>query len=68
MNWDIFSMKLITGSIDMSLELSGECVISSVLSHHNKDLKWWTSVTALLQLRVLFSKQRIAYPQGVRAG
>ena len=27
--------------------MSGECVISSVLSHHNKNLKWWASVTAL---------------------
>ena len=61
-------MKLIPGNIDMSLELSGECVISSVLSHHNKDLKQWTSVLARLQLSVLFSKQRIVHPQGVRAG
>ena len=30
--------------------LSGECVISSVLSHHSKNLKWQTSVTARLQL------------------
>ena len=27
--------------------LSGECVISSVLSHHNKNLKRWTGLTAL---------------------
>ena len=27
----------------------GECVISSVLSHHSKNLKWQTSVTVLLQ-------------------
>ena len=37
--------------------MSGECVISSVLSHCNKDLKRWTSVTASLQLRVLFGKE-----------
>ena len=30
----------------------GEFVISSVLSHHNKNLKWWTSVTALRQTSV----------------
>jgi len=27
--------------------MSGECVVSSVLSHHNRSLKQWTSVTAL---------------------
>ena len=27
--------------------LLGECVVSSVLSHCNKNLKWWASVTAL---------------------
>ena len=27
-----------------------ECIISSVLSHHSKNLKWQTSVTAWLQL------------------
>ena len=32
--------------------LSGECVISSVLSHHNKNLKQWTSVTALRQASI----------------
>ena len=30
--------------------MSGECVISLVLSHCSKNLKWQTSVTALLQL------------------
>ena len=35
----------------------GDSVISSVLSHCNKDLKLWTSVTASLQLRVLFGKE-----------
>ena len=28
----------------------GKCVISSVLSHHSKKLKWQTTVTACLQL------------------
>ena len=46
--------------------MSEVCIISSVL--RNKDLKWQTSVTAWLQLRPLFSKQRIVHPQGVRAG
>ena len=32
--------------------LSGECVISSVLSHHNKNLKQWTSVTVLRQASI----------------
>ena len=32
-----------------SFFLSGEYVTSSVLSHHNKNLKRWTSVTALRQ-------------------
>ena len=31
----------------MHLKVSGECVISSVLSHHKKSLKRRTSVTAL---------------------
>ena len=44
-----------------------ECVISSVLSHHCKDLKRRTSVTARWQLRVLFCKQRKVHPWGVRA-
>ena len=30
----------------------GECVISLVLSHHNKNLKRWTSITALGQTSV----------------
>ena len=49
-------------------DMSGECVVSSVLSCSSKDLKPWTSVTAQLQLRVLFAKQRKAYPHGVRVG
>ena len=48
--------------------LLGECIISQVLSYHTKDLKWRTSVTAQLQLWVLFGKQRIVPPRGVRAG
>ena len=38
------------------LVLSEECVISSILSHHSKDLKQQTSVTAQSQPRVLFGK------------
>ena len=41
----------------------GECIISSVLSYCNKDLKWRTNVTPQLQLRVLFSNQRIGHPK-----
>ena len=37
--------------------MSGGCVISSVLAHCNKDLKWRTSVTASFQLRVLFGQE-----------
>ena len=46
--------------IDISsseMDMSRECVIASVLSHHNKNLKWLTSVAAWLELRVLFGKQ-----------
>ena len=46
--------------------MSEECVISSVLSHCSKDLKWRARVTALLQLRVLFGKRRKVHPRGVR--
>ena len=48
--------------------MSGEFIISSVLSRRNKDLKWWVSVTARLQLRVLFGRQRIVHSQGMRSG
>ena len=34
----------------IAFNMSGECVLSSVLSHQSKALKWRTSVTALLQL------------------
>ena len=49
-------------------DVSGECVISLVLSHCSKDLKWGTSVTAWFQFKLIFAKQRIIYPSGVRAG
>ena len=49
-------------------DMSGECVISLVLSCHNKDLKLWTSITVWLQLRVLFSKQRIVHPRDMMVG
>ena len=29
-------------TISHNMDVSGECVISSVLSHHNKHMKWWT--------------------------
>ena len=48
--------------------MSLKYVISSVLSFQSTDLKQRTSVTARLQLRVLFSKQRKVHPRGVRAG
>ena len=48
--------------------LSGKCEISLVLSCCSKDLKQKTSVTAWLQLRVLFGKQRKVHPQGMKAG
>ena len=48
-------------------QVSGDCVICLVLSYGSKDLKWHTSVTVQLQLRVLFGKQRIVHPPGVRA-
>ena len=51
-----------------SFLLLREWVISWVLFCGNKDLKWQTNVTAHLQLRVLFSKQRIVHPWGGRAG
>ena len=58
-------LQVCSNSLDLVL---GECVISLVLSCHNKDLKWRTSVIAWLQLRVLFVKQRIVNPGGMRAG
>ena len=49
------------------LILSGKCVISSVLSCHNKNLKWWTSSWMdHCYSSVLFRKQRKIHPQGVR--
>ena len=49
------------------ISVLGECVISLVLSCHNEDLKWRTKVIAWLQLTVLFVKQRVGNPGGVRA-
>ena len=42
-----------------SLELSGECVISSVLSHHNKNLKRRTGVKALGQTMSQLSNRSV---------
>ena len=49
------SCPLRSGKLQLSSEQwlvkgLGECVISSVLSHRSKNLKWLTSVTAWLQL------------------
>ena len=38
---------------EYSMEVLGECVISSVLSPPNKNLKRWTSITALRQTSVI---------------
>ena len=46
--------------------VSGEYVVSLFLSCCSKDLKWQISVTAQLQLRIIFSKQSRVYPGGVR--
>ena len=48
--------------------LSGECVISSVLSCHSKNSKQQTSVTTRLQFSFFFGKQRKICPWGMRAG
>ena len=48
------------------ISVLGECVISSVLSHHSKDVKGGT-VLHLCYSSVLFGKQRIVYPRDVRA-
>ena len=53
--------------ISLPAILCQESVISLALSYWNKDLKQETSATAQLQLRVLFGKQRIVHPPGVRA-
>ena len=45
--------------------VSGECVISSVLSHHSKNLKWWVG---RCYSSVLIGKQRKRDPRGVRVG
>ena len=51
-----------------AIVVSGECAISSLMSCCSKELKWWTSVTAQLQLRVSLGKQRKVHPRVVRAG
>ena len=55
----------------VSIIMSGECVISSALSRHNKNLKWRTSVSALgrtsitapCNSSILFRKQRKIHPE-----
>ena len=46
--------------MEVVITLVGECVISSVLSHHSKSLKRQTSVIALLWLRV-YSASKVKY-------
>ena len=58
-------MVVVSISGNQQMLLWVECVISSVLYCHNKDLRQWTSVTAQLYFRVLFSNQRIVHSQGV---
>ena len=45
----------------------GECIISSVQTLHNKDLNGGP-VLYLSNSSVLFGKQRIVYPHGMRVG
>ena len=65
----------------MAPDVSEKFAISSVLCRHSKNLRWWTSVIARLQLRlnggavlqlsdssVLLGKQRKIHPRDVRAG
>ena len=49
----------------MAPYISGECVISSVLSRCSKNLKQWMDQC---YSSVLFRKQRKIHPRGVRAG
>ena len=58
-------MVVVSISGNQQMLLWVECVISSVLYCHTKDLRQWTSVTAQLYFRVLFSNQGIVHPQGV---
>ena len=45
--------------------MSGEFVVSLVLSHHSKNLKWWMDQW---YSSVLLGKQRKLYPWGMRVG
>ena len=55
----------------VNIIMSGECVISLVLSHHNKNLKWRTNISALRRTSItapcyssiLFRKQRKIHPK-----
>ena len=48
-------------------DMLGECVISLVLFPCSKDLKWGTSVTALLKLSFIWLAKEV-YPRGVMVG
>ena len=60
--------RIQTSSYKMNKFCRGSCVISLILSHHSKDLKQRSSVTARLKLRILFSKQRKIHSWGMRVG
>ena len=59
----MFGSILPTVGLLSKLELSGEFVISSVLSHCTKNLKWWTDQC---YSSILFGKQRKIHPWGLR--
>lgn len=65
-NWENYALSQYIIQV-MAPDMLGECGISSVLSHGSKELKWWTSVTACLQLSFIW--QRVdGYTWGLRAG
>ena len=49
--------KLQVSSEQWLVKVLGECVISLVPSHHSKNLKWLTSVTAWLQLSCIWKNK-----------
>ena len=61
----MFGIILPTVGLPSKLELSGEFVISSVLSHCSKNLKWWTDQC---YSSILFGKQRKIHTWGLRTG
>ena len=61
----MFGIILPTVGLPSKLELSGEFVISSVLSHCSKNLKWWTDQC---YSSILFGKQRKIHTWSLRTG